>query len=246
MSVNLQQLLVALVMLVPGFIVTRIQRGFRPTRFPSQFEWFVSSILHGVVLNAALLFAVLWFVPDYRSTTLLDASEKLQKLSVQGAVFYLTVLYLFAVAWGAVSGRFSFLELRAITNRLGLTPYAEHSSVWARIFDKQVPANRSAIWIRFDGDDGAQCLGRLRHSSEVVELDKPIELYLSPLYVFSDESESWDISRLSKTGEKSDGCYMRLTSDSAAQFLFREQDWAPFEASAELGPDVPSSDDEST
>ena len=223
MSINLQQLLVALVMLVPGFIVTRIQRAFRPRRFSSQFEWFVSSILQGVVLNAVLIITLFWFVPDYRVMTLLEASSRLKQLAIQDVAFYLTALYLFAVIWGAISGRFPFLELRALANRFGLTRYAEHSSVWARIFDVQVPNNRKATWLRFDGGNSEQFFGRLRHSSEFVEQDKPIEVYFAPLYRLVDDQ--WQHVSLSGTPEQCDGCYMRLTPENTIQFFFRALEW---------------------
>ena len=223
MSINLQQLLVALVMLVPGFIVTRIQRAFRPRRFSSQFEWFVSSILHGIVLNAVLVIALLWFVPGYRAITLIEASVRLKQLAIPDVALYLAVLYLVAGIWGAISGMFSFLELRALANRFGLTRYAEHSSVWARIFDVQVPDDRKTTWLRFDGGNSEQFFGRLRHSSEIVEQDKPIEVYFAPLYRLV--GDQWQPVILSGTPEKCDGCYMRLTHENSIQFFFRDSEW---------------------
>lgn len=46
MSIDFQQLLGAMVMLVPGFIVTSTRRLFRPKRFESPFEWLVTTLLH--------------------------------------------------------------------------------------------------------------------------------------------------------------------------------------------------------
>ena len=59
MDIDLQQLAVALIMLVPGFITTSIQKVFAPRRFSSDLHWTISSLLLALTLN---LFVLLPFI----------------------------------------------------------------------------------------------------------------------------------------------------------------------------------------
>ncbi len=220
---NLQQWLVLMVMLVPGFIVTSIQRGFRPRRFATQFDWFVTSVLYGITLNAACLILLLLVVPGYKTLNVIDVFNQIQTIKVLWIVLYFCGLYILAVVWGGLTGKWQIIGLRAIVNRLGITPYGEHSSVWDRLFDKQVPSGRDAIWVKISMGDADPIFGRLRHSSAWVEQDKPIEVYISPCYELT--KEGWKPTSLAREGEESDGIYLKITNETSVEFFFRDQAW---------------------
>ena len=220
---DLQQWLVLLVMLVPGFIVASIQRGFRPRRFATQFDWFVTSILYGISLNAAALIILLIAVYNYQELTIAQVSAQFLTLRITWILWYIVALYLLAVLWGIITGRWQTIGLRAIVNRLGITPYGEHGSVWARVFDKQVPANKKAIWVKICLGGGTTIFGRLRHSSALVEQDKPIEVYISPYYELT--SEGWKRASLQQGIAVSDGIYLKVTDEHSVEFFFQNSDW---------------------
>ncbi len=224
MSINLQQAFVALILLVPGFIVTSMQRGFKTKTFSSQSEWFVTSILQSIFLNL-VTFAIASCFIDIYGYTIKDAEIKLRDINVINVYYYFILLYAFAVIWGIVSGKWQSLGFRAVANKLGITPYGEHSSVWDRLFDKQVPDDARAIWVTTIIDDGSEILGRLRHSSEIVVQDKPIELYITPYYVM--ENGAWKSPILINNGGVSNGIYLKLTDGRSVKFYFRHKDWTP-------------------
>ena len=220
---NLQQWLVLLIMLVPGFIVTSIQRGFRPRRFATQFEWLSTSLLWGVSLNAIVLVLIVLTIADYKALTITDVCRLFRDFKIAWLVWYFISLYSLSAICGIIIGKWPVLGLRSILNRLKFTPYAEHSSVWDRIFDEQGPAYKKAVWVRIALVEGATMFGRLRHSSAIVEQDKPIEVYVSPCYELT--SEGWKRVALPHGDEKSDGIYLKITDDQSVQFFFKEIDW---------------------
>lgn len=220
---DLQQWLVLLVMLVPGFIVTSIQRGFRPRRFATQFDWFASSILYSIYLNAVVFIFWLLAVPDGQALTIDGVSKQFGSLKITWLLWYLAALYIIAVIWGAITGRWQTIGFRAIANRLGITQYGEHGSVWARVFDRQVPARKGAIWLKICLEGGTTIFGKLRHSSARVEQDKPIEVYISPYYELT--NEGWKRASLPKGDEISDGIYLKIINEHSVEFFFKDRDW---------------------
>lgn len=224
MSIDLQQAFIALILLVPGFIVTSMHRGFKTKIFSSQFEWFVSSILHSIFLNLVTIGAAINFI-DVSSYSVKDAELKLKDIGLIDVYYYFILLYVFALLWGILSGKFQSLGLRAMANKIGLTPYGEHSSVWDRLFEKQVPDNAQAIWVSTTIDNNVHILGRLRHSSETVIQDKPIELYIAPYYVL--ENGNLNVPSLPDSGGVSNGIYLKLTDEKNIKFYFKADSWMP-------------------
>ena len=220
---DLQQWLVLLIMLVPGFIVTGIQRGFRPKLFATQFDWFATSVLYGISLNAVFLIFLLIVVPGAKALTVDNVSNQLKTLKFSWIAFYFFGLYLLSLVMGSLSGKWPAIGLRAVLNRFGITQYGEHSSVWARVFDKQVPSSKNAIWVKISMGSAPQIFGRLRHSSAQVEQDKPIEVYISPYYELTDKG--WKRPSLSSDGEVSNGIYLKITDENSVEFFFRDQEW---------------------
>ncbi len=227
MFADLQQWLALLIMLVPGFIVTSIQRGFRPKRFATQFDWLATSVLWGVSLNAMVLVLIVLTIAltiaDYRVLTIEEVGRRFRDFKIAWLVWYFVSLYFLSAIWGIILGKWPVLGLRAILNRLGITSYAEQSSVWDRIFDKQVPADKRAVWVRIRLTEGATMFGRLRHSSARVEQDKPIEVYVSPCYELT--ADGWKRASLLKGDEISDGIYLKIINEHSVEFFFKDRDW---------------------
>lgn len=224
MSLDLEQALLLLILVVPGFIVSSIQRAFGARNYSSQFEWFVSSVILSILLNftvsaSYVLFDMMPF------NTYKEVLKQLPEIKIFHIVIYAAIVYISAVVFGILSGKWQTSSLRRLAVKLGLTSYAPNSSVWDRLFEKQVPDNRRRIWIRTTINQGTEIFGRLRHSSEIVEQDKPIEIYVSPFYVLHDGA--WKKSSINKNEYPSDGIYLKVSNEGNVQFYFRNDDWIP-------------------
>ncbi len=227
MNIGFQQLFVALVMLVPGFIATNIQRAFAPRRFSSDLVWTVTSLLISVVLNLLLgCIAIIYFHNiDVLSLPITEAASRLKGISTWETLAYIVVLYLSAVVWGLLSGAFQKFRFRALLNRLHLIPFAEHPSVWDRVFAVRVPLERPITWLKLRLDDERVIIGHLRHSSEYIDKDQPFEIYLDQIHEW--DNADWKPVALGVQGEGADGIYLRLLASQPAEFYFRERGWMP-------------------
>ena len=218
MNINVQQLLVALVMLVPGFIATGVQRAFLPKRFSSDLQWVVHSLLLAAFLNGLVLSAFLINDSSYLSLSVEDLTVKLKQVKVETVAFYLLALYSGGAIWGALSGAIPKLGLRAMLNQFGIVSYSEDPSVWHRLFVKQRPTSRPKTWVQLGLDDGRTILGHLCHGSEHIDKDQPFEIYLDEVHVRS--GPIWEPIA-------GDGMYLRLNPDQPAELHFKPVGWMP-------------------
>jgi hypothetical protein len=219
MSTSLEQLCVALLFLVPGFIETSVRRAFRPREFSSDLERIVSSLIFSLVLNS---FAFLCLLLAFR-VEIGEFSNKLAGIHTPWLALYVIVLYGTSAAIGMVRGMFASLDMRALLNRVGLTKFSDARAVWDDVFSKHVPDGRKAPWIRIRQSGQTAAFGRLRNSSALVDRDKPIELFLMPVY----RDGAGGLTRINDSAGREAGLYFRLRPDDAVEFLFMEDSWLP-------------------
>ena len=225
MNIGLQQLAVALIMLVPGFITTSIQKAFMPRRFGSDLHWTVSSLMIALVLNLLVLFPfVLMWRPKIFGLTLKGVSQ-IDDITVTVVLVYTLILYAAAVLLGFLLGSFPKLRLRALLNKAGVTGFAPDPSVWDRIFSKRRPPDRPITWLCLRLGDGHALLGHLRHSSEYIDMDKPFEVYLEHPYEWKDKH--WVRLESHSIGAKADGIYTRVLPEQVVEFYFAKEGWKP-------------------
>ncbi len=226
MNIGLQQLLVALFMLVPGFITTSIHRAFSPKRFSSNLHWTVASLIVALVLNGVLILPFLFGVQTVSwSSPLEGVIISLQEVSLRVALTYVLILYSLSTALGFVLGFFPQLNLRRLLNRFGLVSFAEHPSVWDRILAIRPPSDRPVTWLRIKLNDDRMILGHLRHCSEHIDKDQPFEIYL--LNPHECKGDRWKPLDAIQPDMKVDGMYARLCHDQVAEFFFTKKDWTP-------------------
>lgn len=224
MSIDLEQAIVLLVLVVPGFIVTTMHRAFGTKSYDAQFEWFVVSVIQSVFLNFITL---IFFV----STNLVqivsyeEALKHLPKTPIGDLFIYIFTVYIAGALWGGITGKWQQTSLRSLAKVLRITRYAPNPSVWDRLFDVQVPKGKERIWVYTKTADATEIFGRLRHSSETVAQDKPIELYISPYYVKT--NDMWKKPSIFSEENCSDGMYMKLTDEKYIQFYFKDENWRP-------------------
>jgi hypothetical protein len=225
MNIGLQQLAVALIMLVPGFIATSIQKAFAPRRFSSDLHWTVSSLMIALILNLVVLFPfILIWRPKVFGFTL-KAVSQIDDITITVVLIYVLILYAVAIALGALLGFFPKLRLRAVLNSAGLTGFAQDPSVWDRIFSKRRPPDRPITWLCLRLGDGHVLLGHLRHSSEYIDMDKPFEVYLEDPYEWKDKH--WIRLETHSLGARADGIYTRILPEQVVEFYFAKKDWKP-------------------
>ena len=226
MSINFEQLVVCLIFLVPGFISTTTEKIFQPRRFESSYSWTASSLLRSIGLNVfgiSILLSLSRFgviSSVIFSSKIEDVSAIITKLSLDDVFSYIIGLYIFSVIWGMFIGIFPKLTLRAQANRLKLTSLGRHSSVWRRIRDEQRPRDRPHTWIKMHSKNGKVIFGRLRHSSSIIHQDKPVELYLKPVYEILENR----LCLLGYMGQQADGIYVRLGTEDIVEFYFTDEE----------------------
>lgn len=225
MNINFQQILVALLLLVPGFIATNIQRSFYPKRFGSDFQWTVSSLLLAIVFNGILLCIFAMLRLQNFSIPIVEALEELKHLSVEYALVYFVTLYLLSIIWGILRGSLRQIGFRSILNRIGLIPFTDDPSVWVRVTRMHLPKDRPIIWLKLALDDGRTVTGHLLFCSELIDRDKPFEIYLGQVHVL--QNNTWTPLQDASCNLRADGVYMKLTVSQSAELYFREKGWSP-------------------
>jgi hypothetical protein len=234
MSINLEQLIVGLVFLVPGFISTTAEKIFQPLRFESAYEWTSSSLVRSIGLNVlgiTVLLCLSWagFVPsEIFSSNIETFNNVVKRLPLSSVLSYILWLYIVSAIWGSLIGIYPKLTLRSQANRLKLTSLGSHDSVWRRIKEIQRPEDRPVTWIKISLINGKVIFGRLRHASAIIEQDKPVELFLKPAY----EVHNDNLRQLRCMGQQTDGIYLRLGTADIVEFYFST------ETSFTLPPDI--------
>jgi hypothetical protein len=229
MSIDVEQLIVGLIFLVPGFISTSTQRLFQPRQFESAYQWTSSSLIRSIILNLLGVLAigglsgVGWIPAEIHSLTITHIKKSIIELPFVYLLMYVTVLYLFSAITGAISGIFPQLSIKALVHLLGLTSLGRSESVWRGIKVEERPENRQITWIKIYFHEGKTLLGRLKRASAIVEQDKPIEIYLKPAYEVHEDQ----LNQLTCMGRQADGVYARLQGSDVVEFYFTADEKLP-------------------
>jgi len=226
MNINLQQLLVALFLLVPGFISTEILKSFLPKKYETDFQWVVSSLLISIVLNALLVFLFFMFGEYQRGTKIAEASAIAKEIGFSELGLYILSLYGLALLWGTLSGVFPNLGVKGLLNRYKLIPYARNPSVWDRVFEVRRPRNRPVTWLKYKIDEKIY-LAHLCHSSTHIDMDKSFEIYVNKVHFY--ENNSWVPLSVSSNSKDilCDGMYLRMVPERIVELYFTAKEWSP-------------------
>ncbi len=223
MSINVEQLIVGLIFLVPGFISTSAERIFQPRRFKSAYDWTSSSLIRSIVLNLLVLSVALsificagWLPPEILFLKVKDISQYSTRISLGETLLYIGGLYLVSAISGALIGIYPELTLRALANRFSLTSLGEADSVWKGIKAHERQQGKRYTWIKVSCKEGKTYFGRLKRASAIVEQEKPIELFLRPAY----ELHQSQLKQLTCMGLQADGLYIRLQAADTVEFYF--------------------------
>ncbi len=225
MQFSVEQLIVALLLLVPGFFLTAAEEVFQPRRFSTTYHRTVASLLWSLIINLIALLLYAWLSEAIQLGS--SASQLKEAVHDQPATHWLAYLggvYVFSILVGTLLGLFPQCRPRHIANRIGLARVSSHDSVWNAIFGKQRPSNKPITWLKVSRKNGPTFFGHLRHSTARVDLGRPIEIYLSPVFV---ENNGVLMPAEGAMGASAEGVYLWLEASTSVEFYFADAAWKP-------------------
>lgn len=233
MDVSLEPLIVGLFAVLPGFVSAAVRAAIAPGVRASTGEWVAGSVVGSLFLNVLALSGFLPMGPFDLEQPVGTVGVPLGKVPVRLALLYLLVLYALAVAWGVISGLLTNYAPRALTHRLRLTPVSPARNVFNDSIERLVrtAANRmlqgdpsqQVPWLRVQRDQTG-IVGRLRRGSVDFDVDKPIEVFLSPAFPISvTDLIPWP----PLVGARHEGVYVRLISSDIVEVFTARADWLP-------------------
>ncbi|MEM7223956.1 MAG: DUF6338 family protein [Pseudomonadota bacterium] len=225
MSFSIEELLIALFLILPGFVTTLLQRVFHPKLFDSGLEWTAVSLLRSLLLNGVVVLLAILSKEFSAALTLERLKEAVKTTTLGELALYFLGLYLLAALWGVALGRFPALTPQHWARRFKWTTVTRYTSIWNQVIHTRLDRDASLKpWLRLKLKDGREVLGRLRDSSLIVDRDKPIEIFMSPVYHITDkgpvEIESTDALQFK-------GTYFRLEPDTPLDFYVADRGWRP-------------------
>jgi hypothetical protein len=240
MDVSLEALIVGLFAVLPGFVSAAVRAVIAPADRSSTGEWVAGSVVASLSLNALVLIGFLPAAGFNLGQPVAGVAKTLGQVPVRLVVEYLVALYVLALGWGVVSGFLAEYAPRALAHRLRLTPVSPTPNVFNDTIEKLVstaenrkrrddPA-RPVPWLRVQREKTA-VVGRLRRGSVDFEVDKPVEVFLSPAYRSGPEGPlPWP----PLAGAEQHGIYLRLLPNDIAEVFTARADWTP--QLAQIGP----------
>jgi len=243
MSFSLENLIIAIIAILPGFVSAAIRATLKPGRNPSTGEWIAASVVTSLVLNAlAFALFIFFFKSIDLNKPLSEMKLQLSELTGFTVLFYLLGLYALALLWGFVTGLASDnVELRVLAYKLRLTPISPETSVFVDMLRQQIGSKdnqrlgndpkRKVAWLRIRRD-GKLILGRLRKSSIRFNVNDPIEIYLSPGYIFATGEIISRKDVLTNT-DSARQLYLRLRPEDIAEILVLSATWNPLTSTSE-------------
>ncbi len=233
MDVSLEGLIVGIFAVLPGFVSAAVRAAIAPGDRSSAGEWVAGSIVASLSLNALVLLAFLPIVGFNLGQEIHGVVQSLGHMPVRLVLGYLVVLYCLAVVWGAISGLLAEYAPRALAYRLRLTPVSPSPNVFNDTIEKLVRTEENrrlrntpgqqVPWLRVQRDAIA-IVGRLRRGSVDFEVDKPVEVFLSPAYR---SGAGGPLAWLPLPGANPQGVYLRLLSTDVAEVFTARSDWTP-------------------
>jgi len=229
MELGADDFLLTLVLVLPGFVTTLVERAFQPRRFAEFSEWLAVSVLRSLWLNLLVLAAFVWWTdPGITDLKLSELADHLNAVALQQAALYVAAVYAAAPVWGVLKGTVWWLSFRAVLARGRWSKLRPFDNVWNDVLRSaltQPGVGTPTPWVRVSVGEGRVVLGRLRKSSVHVDRDKPIEVYLSPAYEVTG-GPLQDL-RIAIPGIHFNGIYLRIGPETFVEIYATRPDWAP-------------------
>jgi hypothetical protein len=237
MGLTWENLLIALIAVLPGFVSAGLHAQLNPRHKSSPGAWVAESVVSSLFLNAVALCVFLTVRDGVNLDDVVkDFGKQLGATTGRQALQYIGILYAAALLWGVTSGVLATrFERRIFGYRLRLTPTTLQKNPFHDVLDALVrtPANRKlrgrpeqlVPWLRVQRGDMV-VLGRMRQSSDEFEWGEPIEVYLFPSFVF----KAGKLTQRENDIDYRDyfrGLHMRVRLDDIAEVFVAPASWDP-------------------
>ncbi|MEK0082469.1 DUF6338 family protein [Benzoatithermus flavus] len=233
-------------LVLPGYWASTLQIWCAgATQAEGAGEWLAMSLLRSIALNAiALPLALL--LPGLSVSVPLDASiEKVGQAIVALPVItflrYAGVLYALATLQGLAFGLLQRWT-KGLAWAFGWTSMTPYEDVWNDVLSERFrsaenlarkgTASLLCPWLRLTLPDGRVILGRMQRSSVRIEQDKPIEVYLEPVYRLDAGSRTIRSLAHDLVGATDEALYLRLEPGTAVEIIPAVAGWRPSFAAA--------------
>lgn len=231
MDFTIEGFFIAIVAILPGFFLAFTRSVVSNNLHDQEIEeWVATSIISSIILNAVIAIPfLLWIIGVSVDQDFEHLLKQLHSTHVALLIWYFVALYLAAFLLGVVSALRDDLNLSVLSYRWRLTPISPNANVFVHALESTFRSRQNlerrgrpdqiVPWLRI-ARKGTIVVGRLRRSSVRFELDKPIEVYLSPAYVVQDNQ------RRSIDGAH-DGIHMRVLPTDVVEILSASANWLP-------------------
>jgi hypothetical protein len=181
-------------------------------------KWIGTSIVTSMLLNAFVAFVFVSFIlPIELDTTTESFLTKVSELHINYLLCYGLALYVSAGALGVFQAYAP--SVGGLLHRLRLTPVSPTPNVFCDTLEKKLyirqmrerddcKPDQIVPWIYLHRQE-LDVVGRLQLSSVKFDVDKPVEVFLSPVSVWT----------TSTYRELQDGMYMRVLPEDVVQIL---------------------------
>jgi hypothetical protein len=221
MEFSFESYLIALFGILPGFIPVLVRGLLSNDQEEMPLEkWVAISIITSMCFNAVVVTIFILFVlPIQLDTSTESFFAYLKDIKVVYLRDYGILLYALAVLWG-VGTALKPKVLGTLVQRWRLTPISPIPNVFCDILERsfRTPKNlklhgkpdQQVPWISITRER-ITIVGRLQRSSVRFDLDKPIEIYVSPAGIFT----SSKVTAVEPPG----GLYLRVLPTDVVELL---------------------------
>lgn len=137
MNLGVEGLIVAITLILPGFVASRVQAAVTD-RPPTQAnQWIAVSLLRGFILNGVGLVIVVWLTDIFAmGGNFATVKTNLNQITVEKGLTYLGGIYVTAILYGLVIG-FVLQRGRETLFTRGWTPISPYPDVWTDILSEK-------------------------------------------------------------------------------------------------------------
>lgn len=230
MGFTFQGFCVAILGILPGFFLLSIRTIVAPERNQVKLqEWIASSVLTSLVLNSLVMVPFIIFITRINLNANINAVTQAlyaQKLWVLG--LYIAVLYIIALVGGLAGSLLAEWQPRVLAHSWRLTPISPAPNVFSDTLAITFRSKKNrglrgqpeqmVPWLRLERAK-IVIVGRLQRSSVRFDVNQPVEVFLSPAFVFEPSA----VRRVASPN----GMYLRVLPEDIVEILSEQGSWTP-------------------
>ncbi len=239
MNIGFESALVAIFLVLPGFLTTILQRSItnisqgKDDEAGTTATWAAVSLLRSLAMNA--IATPLYFVASSSFSfedTFFQIQSKLNDLPLSEFSVYLGCLYTLALVFGVILGlQHKIVTLHRWLHIQGWTSVTPNPNVWNAAIDsffkaREVGINRQhgVPWVQVQVTDNRIVAGRLQRGNVSIQQDKAFEIFLTQSYEIIDGEI---VLPRTQRGFDCLGTYLRVTEQMPVHLFNGPENWDP-------------------